>query len=422
VSELLERPPDEHLREVRAVLAAATYVARRLGPFSGVRSGVGGRGPTRERLLDSACPQRRSAHARQPHVHAAVDLCRRDADGRPVLIAAHVLEVHASVDLRNTDLREHLTLPQRGLERTGEELDRCERAVSVRAVRDEVGVEREQDRAEVRSGIAVGDRAADRAAVTHLRVADAFGRVVDHRALLREHRIPGQLAMARKRADCDPRWWNKVREFGALLAQHGFLEDSEDVFQLSRHEVQSALDELVLTWATGGEPLGPKHWPPIAARRKELLERLAEWTPPPALGVAPEAVTDPALIMLWGITTERVREWARSQDGGSELRGAAASPGVAEGLARVVKTVREISDVRKGEILVCSITSPAWAPIFSKVEAVVTDIGGVMSHAAIVCREYGLPAVVGTGRATSQIRTGQMIRVDGTAGVVTIVE
>ena len=75
--------------------------------------------------------------------------------------------------------------------------------------------------------------------------------------------------------------------------------------------------------------------------------------------------------------------------------------------------VEEIADVRDGDILVCPITSPAWAPIFSNVRAVVTDIGGVMSHAAIVCREYGLPAVVGTGRATAQIRTGQTIRVDG---------
>ena len=218
------------------------------------------------------------------------------------------------------------------------------------------------------------------------------------------------------------RWWNKVREFGALLAKHGYLEDAEDVFQLSRHELQSALDELVLMWATGGEPLGPKHWPPIVARRKEILERLADWTPPPAIGAMPEEVSDPVLNMLWGITTERVRAWARTEEGGSELSGAAASPGVVEGPARVVKTVQEISDVRDGEILVCSITSPAWAPIFTKVRAVVTDIGGVMSHAAIVCREYGLPAVVGTGRATSQIKTGQTIRVDGSAGVVSILQ
>jgi pyruvate,water dikinase len=218
------------------------------------------------------------------------------------------------------------------------------------------------------------------------------------------------------------RWWNKIREFGALLADHGFLEEGEDVFQLTRHEVATALDELVLTWATGGLPLGPKHWPPIVARRKELLERLAAWTPPPALGVTPEAVTDPMTIMLWGVTTERVREWARQQDGGVELIGAPASPGVVEGVARVVKSVHEIADVREDEILVCSITSPAWAPIFSKIKAAVTDIGGVMSHAAIVCREYGLPSVVGTGRATAQIRNGQAIRVDGTAGVVTLLD
>jgi pyruvate,water dikinase len=218
------------------------------------------------------------------------------------------------------------------------------------------------------------------------------------------------------------RWWNKVREFGALMATHGFLDDGEDIFQLSRHEVATALDELVLTWATGGKPLGPLHWPPIVARRKELLARLAQWTPPPALGVTPSEITDPMTIMLWGVTTERVHEWARHQEGGSELTGAAASPGTVEGLARVVRSVAELADVRDGEILVCGSTSPAWAPIFSKIRATVTDVGGVMSHAAIVCREYGLPAVVGTGRATSQIHTGQMIRVDGSAGVVTLID
>ena len=216
------------------------------------------------------------------------------------------------------------------------------------------------------------------------------------------------------------RWWNKIREFGALLARSGFLEDGEDVFQLSRYEVAGALDELVLTWATGGVPLGPKHWPPIVARRKEILKKLADWTPPPAIGVTPEAVTDPMTIMLWGVTTERVQEWARQQEGGAVLTGAAASPGVVEGEARVVRSVDQIGDVRDGEILVCGSTSPAWAPIFSKITATVTDVGGVMSHAAIVAREYGLPAVVGTGRATAAIRTGQTIRVDGSEGTVTL--
>ena len=217
-------------------------------------------------------------------------------------------------------------------------------------------------------------------------------------------------------------WWNKIREFGDLLVAHGFLDGRDDIFQLSRLEVHAALDELLLTWATGGQARGPKYWPPIVAPRKELLEKLADWTPPPAVGAVPEAVLDPALIMLWGVTTQRVHEWARSEDAGAGLTGTAASPGTVEGVARVVKTVGEISDVRDGEILVCSITSPAWAPIFSKIRAAVTDIGGVMSHAAIVCREYGLPAVVGTGRATSQIRTGQVVRVDGSAGTVTILE
>jgi pyruvate, water dikinase len=218
------------------------------------------------------------------------------------------------------------------------------------------------------------------------------------------------------------RWWNKVREFGALLAKHHFLNDTEDIFQLGRHEVGQALDELLLTWATGGEPLGPKHWPPIVARRKELLEKLADWTPPPAIGATPEAITDPMSIMLWGVTTQRVQEWAHAEQDVGRLTGAAASPGVVEGLARVVIDVEQIAAVRDGDILVCPITSPAWAPIFSNVRAVVTDIGGVMSHAAIVCREYGLPAVVGTGRATAEIRTGQLIRVDGSSGVVTILD
>src|SRR5689334_3887153 len=220
------------------------------------------------------------------------------------------------------------------------------------------------------------------------------------------------------------RWYNKIREFGGLLADHGYLEDPEDVFHLSRHEVLQALEELVLHWASGGLALGSTHWPPIVARRKAVLAKLADWTPPPALGTMPEAANnDPITVMLWGITPERLQEWARAQDGTSiDLRGSAAAPGVVEGPARVVRSVNEIGEVRDGEILVCGSTSPAWAPIFNRISATVTDIGGVMSHAAIVCREYGLPAVVGTGRATAQIRTGQRIRVDGGAGTVTVLD
>ena len=139
----------------------------------------------------------------------------------------------------------------------------------------------------------------------------------------------------------------------------------------------------------------------------------------------PEAVNDPITVMLWGITPERLQQWAQDGDG-VELRGSAAAPGVVEGPARVVKSVDQIGEVRDGEILVCGSTSPAWAPIFSRIVATVTDIGGVMSHAAIVCREYGLPAVVGTGRATgadqdrpAHARDGSTARDISTATVVT---
>jgi pyruvate,water dikinase len=218
------------------------------------------------------------------------------------------------------------------------------------------------------------------------------------------------------------RWFNRLREYGELLVEHGFLDEAEDMFQLSRHEVAQALDEVCLVWASGGLAAGPAHWPPIVTRRKEILAKLADWTPPPAIGQMPdEVVADPMSVMLWGITPQRLQQWAREQGSTApEIHGSAASPGVAEGVARVVRSVEELASVRSGEILVCTITSPAWSAIFGRIKATVTDIGGVMSHTGIVAREYGLPAVVGTGTATARIRTGQMIRVDGSEGVVTI--
>ena len=95
--------------------------------------------------------------------------------------------------------------------------------------------------------------------------------------------------------------------------------------------------------------------------------------------------------------------------------------GIIEGKARVCKTVSEVGQLLEGEILVAPTTSPSWAPAFAKIGACITDVGGVMSHAAIVCREYGLPTVVGTGRGTSVIKTGDLVRIDGDQGTVTIV-
>jgi pyruvate,water dikinase len=102
------------------------------------------------------------------------------------------------------------------------------------------------------------------------------------------------------------------------------------------------------------------------------------------------------------------------------LRGVAASSGQVTGTARVVRSVNELSEVQQDEILVCPLTEPSWSPIFSTIKAAVSDIGGIMSHSAIISREYGLPAVVGTGNATTRIKSGDTITVDGTNGVVTI--
>jgi pyruvate, water dikinase len=95
---------------------------------------------------------------------------------------------------------------------------------------------------------------------------------------------------------------------------------------------------------------------------------------------------------------------------------------VVEGPARVILAVAELDQVQTDEILVCPITAPSWAPVFARIKGAVSDIGGIMSHAAIVSREYGLPAVVGTGFATKNITTGQHVRVDGNTGVVTLLD
>ena len=218
--------------------------------------------------------------------------------------------------------------------------------------------------------------------------------------------------------------WNKVREFGALLSDHRFLADPEDVFLLRHDEVRSALEELRLHWSSGGEgvPRGPAYWPRIVERRKTIYDALRRWAPPPALGQAPEAITEPATIMHWGITTERVQDWlhsAATTDGGS-LDGIAVSSGLVEGTARVILDVEQLADVKDGEVLVAPFTQASWTPIFGRIAAAVTDAGGVMCHAAIIAREYGLPAVLGTGSATKRIATGDLVRVDADNGTVTI--
>lgn len=219
--------------------------------------------------------------------------------------------------------------------------------------------------------------------------------------------------------------WGKMRELGRMLVGAGFLADPDDVFYLRRNEVTDVLWDLFSSWAVSAPARGPNHWPQEIKRRRDILAALERQPPQPALGVAPERVTEPFTIMLWGITEESIAQWLGGPgtvERPGEITGMAASPGVVEGPARVISSSAQIDQLRDDEILVAPLTAPSWAPIFGKVRATVTDIGGIMSHAAIVCREYGLPAVTGTVSGTSRIRTGQRIRVDGNAGTVTILD
>lgn len=102
------------------------------------------------------------------------------------------------------------------------------------------------------------------------------------------------------------------------------------------------------------------------------------------------------------------------------LRGIAASSGVVHGQAKVIRALSESIKLQKGDILVTEMTAPPWTPLFVTAAAVVTDTGGVLCHCAICAREYHIPAVVGTGIATSLIKDGQLLEVDGNAGVVHI--
>ncbi|MCC7463986.1 MAG: PEP-utilizing protein mobile subunit [Gammaproteobacteria bacterium] len=219
-------------------------------------------------------------------------------------------------------------------------------------------------------------------------------------------------------------FFNKIREFGALLARHGFFAAAEDVFHLTHYELENAIIDLMNSWSAGSPPRGPDYWPQRVRERRAALAEWARHDTPPALGPVPEIIDDPSIVMLWGITRESLDTWLKAGDDthSDEIRGFAASSGVVEGTARIVKSVEEIGRLKQGDILVCQVTNPTWAPIFQKISAAVSDIGGSMSHAAIVAREFGLPAVVGTGTATSRIRDGQRVRVDGGRGIVTLLQ
>ncbi|OKJ40109.1 hypothetical protein AMK22_10120 [Streptomyces sp. CB01580] len=219
-------------------------------------------------------------------------------------------------------------------------------------------------------------------------------------------------------------FWRKVRELARVFVGAGFWADPADMLYLNRNEVRDAIFDLVTGWAVGAESTGPHYWPAEIERRRRIIDALSTRRPQPALNTPPAQITEPFTMMLYGITTEQVQQWLDGDKGAEDgaITGMAASPGVVEGIARVITSADELGEVQEGEILVATITAPSWGPIFGRIRATVTDIGGMMSHAAIVCREYGLPAVTGTGSASATIRTGQRLRVDGNAGRVEILE
>ncbi|MCZ2108733.1 MAG: hypothetical protein LC118_04090 [Dehalococcoidia bacterium] len=102
------------------------------------------------------------------------------------------------------------------------------------------------------------------------------------------------------------------------------------------------------------------------------------------------------------------------------IKGKGAAPGTYTGIVRVIFDETEFDRIQPGDVLVCPITSPVWSIVFPSVGALVTDTGGILSHPAIIAREYGIPAVVATANATALLRDGQCVTVDGQAGTVTL--
>ena len=152
-------------------------------------------------------------------------------------------------------------------------------------------------------------------------------------------------------------------------------------------------------------------------RRRE--ERAAAYLIQPAdwIGTATPRHLAVPYLSNWGYPDRLYRKPSTVE---GQVTGIAASPGVVQALARVVLTTSEFDQVQKGEIVVCQMTNPAWVALFTKMSGLVTDSGGLTSHPAVLAREFGIPAVIGTSSATRTIKTGDRIRVNGSTGVVEI--
>ncbi|MGA2820510.1 MAG: PEP/pyruvate-binding domain-containing protein [Anaerolineales bacterium] len=195
-------------------------------------------------------------------------------------------------------------------------------------------------------------------------------------------------------------------KLGRRLVQQGGIEDADDVFWLYQAEVEQAAKAL-----DRGEP--------VATFSGLIPERKAVWRAEKRL--VPPTELPPRTKWL-GINLEGLLPAHSGDQSGDTLKGTGASMGVVTAAACVIRGPEDFDRMRPGNILVAAITTPAWTPLFAMAAAVVTDVGGPLSHSSIVAREYGIPAVLGTAVATSRIRTGQIITVDGGAGTVRIAD
>ena len=195
---------------------------------------------------------------------------------------------------------------------------------------------------------------------------------------------------------------------GRKLVEDGRLDRPDDVLFLRYNELRMLIGDPTALDARG-----------TVAQRRAERDAAKQLKPRHWVGtVTPTQLAFPYLVN-WGYP-ERFYQEASAD--ATTVKGIAGSPGVAEGIARVVLTVDEFDAVRDGDILVCQMTNPAWVVLFTKIAALVTDTGGTTSHPAVLSREFGIPAVIGTSTATHTIRTGDRIRVDGSKGVVEILE
>ena len=195
---------------------------------------------------------------------------------------------------------------------------------------------------------------------------------------------------------------------GRKLAAAGALDDAEDVMFLRYNELRALVGDQRAFDARA-----------LVAERKEQRERAYGFHPRPWIGTATQSQLDFPYLVNWGFPEKFNR---REGDVADQFKGIAGSPGVVEGTARVVLREDQFDEVRAGDILVCHMTNPAWVVLFTKIAGLVTNAGGLTAHPAVLSREFGIPAVVGTQDATQRINNGDRVRVDGTTGTVDILE